>query len=363
MSARDRAGRWLWEDDGVGASLLRSALAPASLLFGAIVRRRNRAYDAGRGVHSSSVPVLSIGNLTVGGTGKTPFAAWCAAQLQARGAAPAIVMRGYGDDEWREHRLINPEVPVITNVDRVRGIADAAERGASVVVLDDGFQHRRAARTVDLVLLSADTWTGRTRLLPAGPWREPLGALTRAHAAVITIKSRLDARLQERVQSLRAAIGEAAPSIPVAEVVLRPEALIPVTPGALPSVPLGGMPVSQLEGQAVIATSAIGNPAAFEQVLADAGATVHVRRFPDHHAYTDADVVRVLRASPPDVMVVCTRKDAVKLAPIWPRTAPPLWYLSQTTEVRLGGDVLHACFSRVMTVHHSPSDPPRPTAG
>src|SRR5690348_7442624 len=129
--------------------------------------------------HDPVLPTLSVGNVTVGGTGKTPVAAWIAAELIDRGARPAIVLRGYGDDEPLVHARLNPDVPVIVAPDRLEGIARAAASGADVAVLDDAFQHRRAQRTADIVLVSAERWTRTPRLLPAGPWRESLRALRR----------------------------------------------------------------------------------------------------------------------------------------------------------------------------------------
>ena len=139
----------------MGARAVRSALLPASWVFGAIVARRNARFDAAT-LRRAALPSLSVGNLTVGGTGKTPVAAWCVEQLRARGARPAIVMRGVGDDEWRVHGLLNPGTPVIVSADRSDGVFTARARGADCVVLDDAFQHRQAARVADVVLVRSD---------------------------------------------------------------------------------------------------------------------------------------------------------------------------------------------------------------
>ena len=100
--------------------------------------------------------------------------------MAARGAQPAVVLRGYGEDEPLVHERLNPSIPVIVNPDRARAVALAAARGATIAVLDDAFQHRAIRRDADLVLVSADRWTPDVRVLPAGPWREPLTALRRA---------------------------------------------------------------------------------------------------------------------------------------------------------------------------------------
>jgi len=125
-----------------------------------------------------SVAVVSVGNLSVGGTGKTPVAAWIARALTERGIKPGIVLRGYGGDETIVHQRLNAGVPVIVASDRARGIREAIAQGADVVILDDAFQHRRAARDADVLLVDADSWSGSPRLLPrrtvarAAPVRE-----------------------------------------------------------------------------------------------------------------------------------------------------------------------------------------------
>jgi tetraacyldisaccharide 4'-kinase len=149
----------LWYGESVPARLARGALAPASLLYRGVIACRNRLYDTGRITsHPAPIPVISVGNLTVGGTGKTPFSAFLVKRLVPRGMTPAIVMRGYGDDEWLVHGRLNPGVLLYASPDRVAGIERAALAGADVVVLDDAFQHRRARRDLDIVLVSGDRW-------------------------------------------------------------------------------------------------------------------------------------------------------------------------------------------------------------
>src|SRR5687768_3928318 len=164
---------------------------------------RRHLYDSG--VFRSEDPVLpavSVGNLSSGGTGKTPFAAWLAAQL-GQSARPAIALRGYGGDEAEVHRRLNPDVPVVVNADRAAAIREAQTLGADVVVLDDAFQHRRIARVADVVLLSTEQLMRPLRLLPAGPWREPLSAARRADLIVVTRKSASSADAQRATSKLR----------------------------------------------------------------------------------------------------------------------------------------------------------------
>jgi tetraacyldisaccharide 4'-kinase len=272
-----------------------------------------------------SVPVLSIGNLSVGGTGKTPVAAWFAQQITSRGERPAIVLRGYGGDETIVHRRLNPTVPVIEEPDRVRGIREAIAQGVDVVVLDDAFQHRRATRDADVVLINADTWSGRTRLLPAGPWREPLRSARRASLAIITRKT----ADRKTVDDVRRALGNAAPRVPVATVHLAP--------GELKSTATGqAMPLHALRGADLTVIAAIAHPDSFFRQLTELGAVVRPHTFPDHHAFTRQEARDLAARASASDFVVCTLKDAVKLESLWPAEAGSLWYVSQRLRIEEG---------------------------
>ncbi len=349
-SLRERAAQaaWaLWDGDGAGARAARAALAPAAALYGATVRRRNARFDAAR-PPDAELPALSVGNLTVGGTGKTPVAAWCVAQLREAGAHPAVVLRDYGDDEWRVHEQLAPGMPVVAAADRTAGVRRARALGADCAVLDDAFQHRRVARVADLVLLSADRWTGRVRLLPAGPWREPLGSLARADAAVVTRKAAADTA----VDAVIGAVSRAVPRLAVAVVALRLGEVVAAA-GAEPPADGGSAPprraLGWLAGRRVVVASGIGDPAAFLAQVAAAGAQVVAHRaWPDHHAFGAAEAALLARLGAGADGVLVTLKDAVKLGPRWPREGPPLWYVSQTVVVERGADVLQRALSRVL---------------
>ena len=213
----------VWYGGDALASSVRTALIPAERIFGGLVGARDILYDAGwLPALETPIPAVSVGNLTVGGTGKTPMAAWIARGLAARGAQPAVVLRGYGDDEPLVHRALNPDIPVIVGADRVAAVAQAAAAGATVAVLDDAFQHRRVQRLADIVLISADRWTGDVRLLPAGPWREPLESVRRATLVVVTRKAASDLRVGEVHEQL----ARIAPAIPRVSVRLAPGDLV-----------------------------------------------------------------------------------------------------------------------------------------
>jgi tetraacyldisaccharide 4'-kinase len=283
-------------------------------------------YDRGLlASHELALPAVSIGNLTVGGTGKTPVSAWFVAQLRSRGSRPAVVLRDYGGDEALVHAALNPGTSIITGADRVEGVRRARAQGADVVVLDDAFQHRRARREADVVLLSADEWALSRRLLPAGPWREPLSALHRASVVIVTRKAAPIDILEE----VWAAAATRAPGVPRAAARLAPAGLVDAH-GAT------NRPLSSMSGVEVVAVAGVAGPAAFRQQLEELGARVDLRAFPDHHAYTADDALRLARAAESAEMVVCTLKDAVKLAPIWPKGGPDLWYLSQQVILERG---------------------------
>lgn len=336
----------VWYGDSVAARVGRALLLPASWLYGAEVRRRNARYDVdGDMARGATIPVLSLGNLTVGGTGKTPVAAWVASRLRSLGASPAIVMRGYGDDEPLVHARLNPDVRVVADADRVRGVASAAATGADVAILDDGFQHRRLARTADWVLVSAEQWRPDAALLPAGPLREPIDALSRADTIVVTRKS----ASATAARSLADELGARFPNAGVAVCHLALESVVDARSGAT-------APLSTLRGWRVVAVAAVGQPAAFFAQLGAQGASVNPHPYRDHHAFVEADVQALVRAAESTDGVVCTLKDAVKLAPLWPRAGPALWYVSQTAVIEWGHAVLDDAIEDVLA-HRSGASP------
>jgi tetraacyldisaccharide 4'-kinase len=328
----------VWWGTGLGARAARAALAPASALYRVGTGIHGALYRFGiRRTRSLALPAISVGNLTVGGTGKTPVAAWIAFTLLRRDAHPAIVMRGYGEDEPVVHERLNPEVPVVVSPDRVRGVERAATLGADVVVLDDAFQHRRAARNADLVLLSADRWASAPRLLPAGPWREPLSAVRRASMVLVTRKAASPAAASAVADTIRHRF----PGIAVGVAALALQELRSATGAST-------MPLEALAAARALAIVAIGDPSAFLRQLAATGATVRAAVFSDHHAYTHAEVVRLAAMMAAGEIAVCTLKDVVKLAPHWPREAPPLWYVSQSVVIEEGRDALDGLVTRVL---------------
>ncbi len=332
----------IWEGDGGAESVARALLLPFETLYRGVVAVRGNLYD--RGILASvrsPIPVISVGNLTVGGTGKTPIANWIASRLRDGGATPAIVLRGYGDDEVVVHRELTPGLLVIASKDRAEGIRRAAAEGATVAVLDDAFQHRSAARDADIAIVSADGWTGKTRLLPAGPWREPIESIGRASLAIISRK----AATEEVAAEVGHRIEQVAPHVPQAVVRLRASTLISATDSGQ------RRDASVLSGRRILAVSAIGNPEAFAKQLRLLGAEVNPRAFPDHHAFSSEDVARIIDDSSGSDMVVCTLKDAVKLRLLWRASGPALWYVSQSLDVENGSAAIDELLVRFKTAN------------
>ena len=326
----------LWESGAFAAQFLRASLAPASWLYDAGVRARNAAYDRGwLPSHALGLPTVSVGNLTVGGTGKTPMASWFARRVLAEGGRPAVLLRGYGADEPQVHRALAPGAIVLAGGDRARTAEVARSAGATALVLDDGFQHRSVRRDADVALLSADR-KGTARLLPAGPWREGERSLRRATHLVVTRKqvTLADARL------VAVAAARVAPAAQVAIVHLAPGELVRWRDHARAGL-------VELAGRSVLAVSGIGDPRSFEAAMCDTGATVTPRTYADHHAFSGHQVVGLAREAERVEYVVCTLKDAVKLGPIWPPSAPPLWYLSQDVRIEFGAEALEEIISRL----------------
>ena len=180
----------------------------AARIYGGVMDVRNRRFDAGVGVHRVPRPVISVGNLSVGGTGKTPMVRWIAESLAAAGRRPAIVTRGYGArpgetaDEVMEYREAIPDLPIFVGPDRVAVVGRALPDHPDVdcLVMDDGFQHRRLHRDLDLVLIAAHEPPDPHHVLPAGRLRESPHGLRRADAVIVTGTHALDPDLAARIE-------------------------------------------------------------------------------------------------------------------------------------------------------------------
>jgi len=328
----------IWYGDSVTDRLTRAALTAPSWLYGGVVALRNAMYD--RGVLPSfagEIPVVSVGNVTVGGTGKTPFSALLVRMLRESGHTPAVVMRGYGDDERHLHARLNVDVSVVAGADRIAGIREAAAGGADVVVLDDGFQHRRARRDLDIVLVSAERWRPTLGVLPAGPLREPLRSIRRADIVAITRKVADDAdvaRVRDYVAGIRRSVDA------IVEAAIEPSALVEWRGGA-------ELSLDSLGGASVLAIAGIGDPASFFAQITRAGAQVTQRQFRDHHNYSAAEARELQREADSHKYVITTEKDAVKLSRQWPANGARLWYVSQAVRLTEGSSFVATALAKL----------------
>jgi tetraacyldisaccharide 4'-kinase len=291
------ARRWWAGELGAAGRALSVVSAPASWTWSALQWLHGRA---GRGV-ATRVPglgVVSVGNLAVGGTGKTPVVRWVTSELLARGAATAVLVGEAGADEAELHRRWNPGVDVLVDRDRVSSARRARDGGCRVVVLDDGFHHVALARDLDLVLISADD-PFPAPVLPRGPYREPASALGRAGAVVVTRR----AAPADRARDMAAYIESEWPGTVVGVVSLEAGAFTRLD-GTTPAPPPAGD---------VMAVCGIARPDAFAATVRDVvGGDVELMGFADHRAYDVADAERIRRRARGRPVVI-TEKDAVKL--------------------------------------------------
>lgn len=319
-----------WKGDGLAGRALRVTLGPAAFLYSTAVRLRALAYRLRLARRRRlSAAVISVGNLTVGGTGKTPTALWVAERLRDRGHRVAILSRGYGGTarrptlvgdgraatpagitttgDWQvvgdETRLLARRFdgPVVVARRRAEaGLVACAELGCRVLVLDDGFQHLSLARDFDLVCVRAGSLRDRA-LIPAGRFREPLSALRRAHAVLLT-----KAKQGQPPDPELARFGA---ELPVFRGELLPVSLVTSGGGGWSELPLG-----RLAGRRTLVVSGIADRDPFYDTLREWDARIEdFLEFPDHHAYTLEDWKKIALVSRDFDLVVTTEKDLVKL--------------------------------------------------
>jgi len=318
-----------------------AALGLPARLYGALVRRRNLHYDRPGATRGVALPVISVGNLTVGGTGKTPLVAWLVRWLLDQGRSPAVVSRGYGGKARRGPLVVSrgdgplcparrcgdepwllaaslPGARVVVGSDRVAGAEAAQREGADCVVLDDGFQHRRLARDLDLLLLAADDPFGNGRLLPAGPLREPVEGLARADVVLAT------------------GCGPAQDLAPIERAVRLHNPAAPVLAAGHRAVgffdPRGD---EHARPQRAVAFCGIGNPERFRaDLLARGVEVVEFRTFRDHHRFSSGELGDLRRRSEHrQARLVTTEKDLARIGGTPPGQAEPILALRIEAEV------------------------------
>ena len=334
------------EARGLPATGLRGLLWVASLLYRSGRWLHRGLYRSGlKRRHRLSVPVISIGNLSAGGVGKTPLVAWLGQQLLARGRRPAVLARGYGrrpgealneEGEWLRSAV--PDMPVLQDPQRGRA-AEEFLRSADcdVFLLDDGFQHEALHRDLELVLLDATRPLGFGYLLPRGTLRDSPARLTDADLVLLTRCELLSGEQLDEVEST-----------------LKP--WLNHVPGriAMPvdQIQVGDQlqPSSCLQDRDVLLACAVGHPQSVEQTIQQLGGKVVERRwFSDHHDYQSADVVWMLeQASQQQAVVVTTAKDWIKLRRLWPDDQDPPHVLQQRLTIQQGEDVFWQAVEAVL---------------
>ncbi len=338
---------------GVGPSVLRGFLRAGEYFYAWAVRWRNRRYDRGlTPVFKADVPVVSVGNLTLGGTGKTPLVRWIAQWFADHGVRVAVVSRGYGaqkgraNDEALELQKSLPLVPHLQNPDRVAAVREAmTSLSIQAVVLDDAFQHRRMCRDLDIVLLDALEPFGFDHVFPRGTLREPIEGLQRAHTVILSRADCLDPADRKLVwQQVR----HHAPEAVCAEVTHAPCRLF--------SAQGTNAPLDKLQGQSVAAFCGIGNPAGFRHTLEGCGCRVlGFRTFPDHYAYTSSDIedLTAWAARLGASCMLCTGKDLVKM-PVEQLGERKLWAVGIELEFLSGREALEAQLHQLLRKDEEP---------
>jgi len=341
-------------------------LLPVSIIYQAAIQLRNRFYD--RDVFSSvdvGVPVISVGNISAGGTGKTPFVIYLANRIrslaQDKRFPLAIISRGYGGRNKGtavvcdgKRMVFGPEVAgdepvmmaqalprtiVIADKDRARAARFAIEEyGAKLILLDDGFQHRRIRRTLDIVLLNADDPFGNNRVIPAGYLREPPSAITRADLVVLSKTEAEDSMINDRVDKISRLISK-----PVIATRLMPKVWYHLNGSELHSAEM-------VAGKRVIAFAGIANPDSFFETVSSLGGDI-VGEIPlaDHHPYTRRTINRISNAFVRNRAdwLVTTAKDAVKLPPLF--RLLPVYYLQTEFEVIVGSELLDSSLQKILS--------------
>jgi tetraacyldisaccharide 4'-kinase len=345
----------------IAATMWRIGLRIVETPYTAAVRWRNRRYDLGRAaIHRASVPVVSVGNLTLGGTGKTPLVKWLTRWFASRGARVGLVSRGYGarhgrpNDEARELALALPDVPHVQNQNRIAAAQQVAtEFACTLIVMDDGFQHRRLARDVDIVLLDALEPFGYEHVFPRGTLREPMSGLARAQIIGLSRADRLSA--DERF-AIRRRAATVAPKAVWCELAHAASQLMNSAGET--------QPIDSLRQRRVAAFCGIGNPAGFQHTLSAIGCgTVAWLVFPDHHEYAADDLAAIhdAAAGARAELIVCTMKDLVKIEKLTLGELP-LWAVTIEMQFLSGQPEVEAALERVLPSILATQPPAEPGA-
>ena len=332
----------------------------ASGLYGGVVEARRKLYTAGLvTVRKATVPVVCIGNLSVGGTGKTPMVEFLARMMPVWGLWPGIVSRGYKRTTPPEQCVLvsdgseifaTPEqggdepvllahmlrgIAVAVCADRARACGELTGAGlCDSIILDDGFQHLRLHRDCDIVLVDATVDLGKTRMLPFGTRREPLSALRRATCVIHTKVPHPDAIAPQNdyYRKNRTKVSKIAPWVPQFSTRFLPEGLIRLGNAEDDE---NNLDLGDLPGLKVIAFAGIAHPQNFFDSLRGLGCDVIGKSFEDHQSYDYLDIARILDSAAEEnaEAVITTAKDAVKLLDMDLPDDPPIYMLTQTVQM------------------------------
>ena len=318
--------------------LLALMLRAASVFYGAGVFTARTFHIRVIKPHRLSLPVVSVGNLTWGGTGKTPLVEYVARYVLSKGKRPLILTRGYGGDEWKELQERLPDARLAVGPDRKRAAqGSAALAETQLAILDDGFQHWRLHRDLDVVAVHALEAFGNRQLIPAGPLREPIRALDRADLVVLTHVHLADERRLETLRrELEVRVGDH-----LVEAVHEPQYLYRASTGEK-------MPLKHLLSKTVVVFSGIGQPCTFEKTLEGTGARLgRALRFADHHGYSVEELRHIKSEESLFDAVVTTEKDLMRAPALIKEIVDPLVLRVSLRLVR-GEEHLHGSLDRLL---------------
>ena len=320
-------------------------LAPIAKLYSGVAgwRRRRLSKNPTR----LPVPVISVGNITVGGTGKTPVVEFVARMLHEKGWTPGVLSRGYRAQKGSEGRNDEflvleenlPDLIQVPNPNRAQGGRAAIEKGAQALVLDDGFQHFQLARDLDLVLIDCVRPFGGGKVLPAGLLRESLETL---HLADLFLLTRCEGVSARKLGLIKNYLRWRFPDIPQCDVHFE----------ARKWRQLNGdseRPVDAFKGEKAFGFSGIGNPEAFRRDLLRLGIDLTGWKcFPDHHHYTLEDGELIFKEAERSgaQFIVFTQKDAVKLKSLQLPEPHQWWQLNVGAQIQRGQEILHSKIQR-----------------
>lgn len=294
------------ERNDVFDTIVKGVLRLLSWVYTLAVKIVDFSYKSGlRREHKAGAIVISVGNITLGGTGKTPFTIFLADHFQAMGINCAILTRGYGNDENKMIKDELPDISVFVGQDRVTSAQLAVSEGKDVLILDDGFQHRRIARDLNILMLDSTKMFGNRFLLPRGTLREPIRSLKRADFFMLSKTDRIN---EEQKEEIMRQLNTTFPGKPVVSTRHKPSFLTDVTGSA--------HSIDSLCGKKVMLLSGIADPDYFAFLVEQTGAAIISRLdYPDHHCYRQMDIGKVYAKCATENIeaIIVTKKDHVKL--------------------------------------------------